>query len=156
MHEHDRALAHLEGAVDQVLHGHALEHHAGSLLVADIVGQLDGAVGRHQTLGRVAAERAHIGDAVADFQVGDARPDCDHLARALVAGGEGHADGRRISAHAEIRVDEIDAGGVRLDLDLALPGRRNVDVLISEDFGTARLVNTHCRDHDFTPLNDFG
>ena len=42
----DRALADLVGAVEQILHGHALEHHAGGLLVADIVGQLHGAVGR--------------------------------------------------------------------------------------------------------------
>ena len=87
-------LLHLVGAVNQVLHGHALEHHAGGLLVADIVGQLHRAIGVEHALGRIAAERSDIGDAVADFEVGHAGADRDHLAGALVAGDERHATAR--------------------------------------------------------------
>ena len=129
------------------MRGHALEHHAGRLLVADVVRQLHRAIGRHQPLLRIAAERHHIGDTVADLEIGHAGADRDHLAGAFIAGDERHADRRRIHAHAEIRVDEIDAAGVLLDLDLARAGRGDLDLLVGQDFGTAGLVNPDCRDH---------
>src|SRR5664279_5325133 len=147
--EADGTLADLVGAVDQILHGHALEHHAGGLFVTDVVGQLHRPVGRHQALGRVTAERSHETDAVAHFQIGHARTDRDY-----VAGDERHADRRRVHAHAEIAVDEIDAARMLLDLDLALPGRRDLHVLEDQSFGTAVFVNAHCRDHSFTPSID--
>ena len=144
----------LKVRLTQVLHRHALEHHAGGLFVADVVRQLDRAVGIEHALGRVAAERPDIGDAVADFEVGHAGADCDHFAGALVAGDERHRR-RRITAVAEIAVDEIDAGGMRFDLDLALAWRRDGDVLESQNFGTAGFMNAHCRDHGFTPFDNF-
>ena len=54
----------------QILRRHALEHHAGGLLVADIGRHLDGAIGRNVALGRIAAEREHRGDTIADLDVG--------------------------------------------------------------------------------------
>ena len=98
-------------------------------------------------LGRVAAERADVGDAVAHLEIGDAGADGDHFAGALVAGDERHADRRGIRAHAEIGVDEIDADRVLLDLDLALSRRRNLNVVECQDFGTAVFVDAHCRNH---------
>jgi hypothetical protein len=144
----------LEGAVEQVLHRHALEHHGGGLLVADRVRQLDSAVGWHVALGRIGAERDHVADAVAHLDVGDARPDRRDLAGALVAGDERHADGRRIEAAAEIGIDEIHPGGVLLDADLALAWRRQLDVFIRQNFGTAVLMHPDCCNHD--NLLEFG
>jgi hypothetical protein len=34
-----------------------------------------------------------------------------------------------------------------LDLDLALAGCGDLNVLVSQNFGTAGFVNAHCRDH---------
>ena len=39
-----------------------------------------------------------------------------------------------------------------LDADLALARRRNVDVLVGQNFRTAGLVNTNCRNHVPLPL----
>jgi hypothetical protein len=147
MDEHDGALADLEGAVEQILHGHALEHHRGGLLIGNVVRQFHRAIGRQQAFGRVAAERHHIGDAVADLDVGNARADRGHLSGAFVTGDEGHADRRGIHADAEIRVDEIDAAGILLDLDLALPRRRDFNIVQCQNVGTAMFVYAHCCDH---------
>src|SRR5262249_11791968 len=67
MDEADRALLDLVGLVDEILHGHALEHHAGRLLVRNIVRQFDSAVGGQQPLRRVSAQWADEGNTVADF-----------------------------------------------------------------------------------------
>src|SRR6185295_7240947 len=85
------ALLDLVGAVDQVLNGHALEHHAGGLLVGNIVGQFYRAIRRHQPFGRVAAKRADKGNPIADLEVGHAGADCHDLAGALIAYNEWHA-----------------------------------------------------------------
>ncbi len=69
-------------------HRHALEHHGGGLLVADIRRQLDRAIGRHKALGGVAAGTVDVGDAVAALEFGDAGADLDHLAGGLIAGHE--------------------------------------------------------------------
>ena len=45
------------GAADQVLRGHALQHHRGGGLEVDRVGQLHQPVGGDHPLGRVGAER---------------------------------------------------------------------------------------------------
>ncbi len=59
------AFADLVRPVDQILDGHALEHHAGGLLIGNVVRQLDRAIGGHHAFGRVAAKRADKGDAIA-------------------------------------------------------------------------------------------
>ena len=147
MNENDVALFHLESAVEQILRGHALEHHRRRLLVADVVRQFHGAFGRQQTLGRIAAERHNIGDAVADLQISDAGTDFSDLPRAFIARDERHADRRGIHADAEISVDEVHATGMLLDLDLALARCRNFDVVQRQNFRTTGFMNAHCCDH---------
>ncbi len=147
VHQNDGALADLEGAVEQILHGHALEHHRRCLFVADVVRQLHRAVGGQQTLRRIAAERRHVGDAVAHLDVGHVGTYGGNGSGALIAGDERHADGGRIHAHAEIGVDEIDAAGVLLELDLARARRADLDILEGQNFRTAGFVYAHCCDH---------
>ena len=125
MDEHVVALLHLVGTPQQVLHRHALEHHAGGLFVADLVRQLHRPVGWQQPLGRIGPERRHIADAIADLDVADPGPDGDDFARPLIAGDERQPDRRGIHAAAEIGVDEIDAAGVVFDLDLTGTRRRH-------------------------------
>ncbi len=148
MDQHVHAFAHLEGAVQQILDRHALEHHAGGLLIVDRVRQLDGAIRRQVAFGRIGAERHHIADAVAHLEVGDARPQRQNLSGAFVAGDERQSERRGIEPAAKIRVDEIDAAGMVLDAHLALAGRRQLDVLVGQDFGPAVFVHPHRCDHD--------
>jgi hypothetical protein len=77
-----------------------------------------------------------------------ARPDRDDLARGLVARHERQSDRRRIHAHAEIGVDVVHARSVLPNLDLALAGRADVDLLVGQDLGAAVLVHPDCCYHD--------
>jgi hypothetical protein len=120
--------------------------------MADVGRHLYGPVGRNVALGRVAAERENGGDTVADLDVGHAGPDRGDIARALIAGDERIAARGRVRAVAEIDVDEVDARGTLLDANLALARRREVDVLVGENLSTARLVNTHRRNHGILPV----
>ena len=83
VHQHGRALLHFEGAIEQILRGHALEHHARGLLVGNLLRQFHRALRRHQTFRGIGAERHHVSNAIADGDIGDARSDGRHLARAL-------------------------------------------------------------------------
>src|SRR5207302_4069631 len=93
------------------------------------------------------AEPRHIPYPISDLDVGHARPDRVDVTGALVAGDERQTDRRRVHPHAEIGVDEIDADGAIPDLDLARARRRHLDLLVAQDFGTARLVHSHRCDH---------
>jgi hypothetical protein len=53
MDEHVVALLHAIGSPQEIFHGHALEHHAGGLLVADLVRQLHRSLRRQQPLGGI-------------------------------------------------------------------------------------------------------
>ena len=96
------------GPLEQVLRGHALQHHRRSLLESDAVGQLHQLRGRHHARLRIrAVRRTGVGDAVARGDVGDA------LANRLDDAGAFHAEaawqGLRIQAGAEVDVDVVQA-----------------------------------------------
>ena len=101
------AFFHLVGFVQQILHGHAFEHHAGSLIIGNIVRQFYCTIGRHQPLGGIAAQGTNKGHAITYLEVGDAWADGHDFAGAFIAGNKRHSDRRRIHPHAEIRIDEI-------------------------------------------------
>src|ERR1700680_3879783 len=145
--EHVVAFLHLVGLPHQVLYGQPLEHHGGSLLVADICGELHCTVCGQQSLRRIGAKPRDIADAVTDLDFGDTRADPDDFAGALVTGDERQADGGWVHAHAEISVDEIDAAGMIPDLDLPGAGLRHGNILVSQDLRAPHLVYSHCCDH---------
>src|SRR5262249_44353715 len=147
MHEHGHALLDLEGAAHEIFHGHALEHHRGGLLVADIVRELYGAVGRHNPLRGVTAGTADIGDAVAALELVHVRADRYDLAGGFIAGDERQAARCRIEADAEVHVDEIDAAGVLLDAQLARSRSGNVDLFVGQNLGPADLVHAYRSNH---------
>jgi hypothetical protein len=124
----------LAGTAQQVLRGHALQHHRRTGLEVDRVGQLDQAVGRDVAHFGIGADRAAgIGDAVADLEVRDrAAHRLDH-AGAFEADAGRH--GQRIGAGAVVDVDVIEADGV---------------------VAHARLVGRRVADADFFPAQDFG
>ena len=152
VHQNRMALLDLEGAPHQVFGRHALEHHAGGLVVADIGRHRHGAIGRNEALGRIAPEREHRRDPVADLDVGHAGADRDHIARAFIAGDERVAARRRIGALAKVGVDVVDADRALLDADLVRPRRREVDILEGQDLGTAGFVHTYRRNHVSLPF----
>ena len=147
VNEHVIALGDLVSPPQQILHGHPLEHHRGSLFIAYAVRQLYRPVGGKQAFCRIRAERAYVADAITDLDVGRAGADRDHLPCPLIAGNERQPDGRRIHAHSKIRVDEVDAGGMVLDLDLTRARVRHGNILVSQHFGPADLVYSHRCDH---------
>ncbi len=151
MHQHIHPLFDLEGAAHKVFDGQALEHHAGRLLVTDVVGQLYRAVGRHIALLRVAARPLHVGDAITALEFADAGADLDHFTGGFIAGNERQAAGRRIEAGAKVCVDEIDADRVLLDAQLARTGRGNFDFLVGENLGTADFMHAYRRNHFLLP-----
>ena len=152
MDEDRVALPHLVGAVEQILDGHALQHHGGGRLVGDAFRQLHGNGRGNVPLGRVAAQRRHVGHAVADAEAGDAVPKRRDLASRLVAGDEGERR-RLVVAAAEIGIDVVDADRGLADAELAGPGGRQIDFFVSEYLGPAVLMNPNCRDHVSLPLH---
>ena len=88
MDQDGHAGLHLEGAVEQIFGGHALEHHTGGLLIADGGGYLHGAFCRQKTFRRITPERADIADTITDLDVGYPGSDRGHLSSAFIAGHE--------------------------------------------------------------------
>ena len=72
--EHDAVLRNRIGLLHEIAHGHALQHHRRRGLVGDIGRQLHQPVRRDQPLLGIAANRAGIGHAVANREVGHASP----------------------------------------------------------------------------------
>ena len=136
----------LEGLVQQVVHGQALQHQHGGLLVGDHVRQLHQPVGRHDAFAGIAAEPERVGDAVAGMKAGHARTDVDDIARGFVAGDERQRR-RLVEAGAEVGVDEVQAAGALADVHLALAGCGNLDVLIGEDLRPSRLMHPYRLGH---------
>ena len=147
VHKHVHPPLDLEGAPYQVFHRHALEHHGGGLLVVDIGREFYRAIGRHHPLRGIAAGTADIGDTVAALEFAHAGADLHDLAGGFIAGDERQATRRRVEAHAEVHVDEIDAAGVLLDADLAGARRRHVDLFIGQNLGPTDLVHAYRSNH---------
>ncbi len=128
------------GAAQQVLHRQALEHHGGTGLEGDSVGQLADAFGRHHTQLAVAAGRlAGVGGAVAHLQVRDALAHgLDHT-RGLHAELQRH--GQLVHAAALVDVDVVQAHRLVADADLAGAGFADSDIHQLELFDAAVLVN---------------
>jgi hypothetical protein len=80
----------LDGAVDQVLGGHALQHHRRRLLVAHALGHLHELRRADQALLAIGAELAAIGDPVALLEALHLGADLDDHAGALAADRVGH------------------------------------------------------------------
>ena len=137
----------LVGAADEVLRGHALEHHRGCGVEVDGVGEMDQAVRGDDAGGGVGADRAAgIGDAVAGFDGGDVVADGHDGAGAFHAGGGG--EGGFIEAGAEIDVDIVEADGGVFDEGFAGTGVRRGDVLPFHHLRAAGRVEADGLAHD--------
>ena len=146
---------HAIGPPQQVLRGHALEHHRRGLLVADAVRERDQAICGHQpALGVGADRRRGVGHALP-------RPQVAHP----LAHGLDHAGAfeprrerqlrRRIQTAAEIHVDVVQSDRRLPNQRLTGPGRPDVGVLEAQDLRSANLVHAHDTRHLILPLAGF-
>ena len=119
----------------QIAHRHALQHHRRRRLIGDRIRNLHEPVRGDEPFLGIASNRPGISDAVAHGDVRYARPDRDHLARALAARREGK--GRLlVKPGAVIDIDVIHARGVLLDLGLARPRFAGFHFFPLQDFRT--------------------
>ena len=77
----------------------------------------------------------------------DARPDRGDGPRRLVAQAGGELRVFQVLAAAEHRLGAVEPQRLDADLDLALAGRRDLELLDLEDFGAAGLVESHDSRH---------
>ncbi len=120
------------GGVGEVVGGHALQDGGRSLLGGDALWNRDKAGGRgHCELGVGAGDAAPC-DAITCFDDGDVGAEGDDGACGLLTQDVGEVSG--IAAFAEVRVDEIDAGGFDADEGFAGTGFGCWDVAEGEDF----------------------
>ena len=151
VHQDRLAWLHAMRAAQQVLRGHALQHHRGTGGEADRIGQCHQAVGGDGALGGIAADRACIGHAVAGFHVGDARANRDHGAGAFHADGQRHVRGL-VEAGAEIDVDIVQADGLVLDQRLSGTGLGGGHILPLHHFRAAVLMDADGFGHLGSPF----
>ncbi len=138
---HERRLSFLkgEGAVREVVGGHALEHHRGGnprLDERDVEG--------HQVLGggdhvlRVGPRCAREGHVISSGHVLDALTHGVHLARAFEPERAWHVAG--VESRALVDVDKVHAGGGELYARLAGARFGDLDFLVTEGLRPAKLV----------------
>ncbi len=135
-----------EGSAQQIVRGHALQHHRRGLLVGDGIRDRHQPVGRDQTALGVGAERPGVGDPLADPNLAHALADRFDHAGALLTRDEGQTR-RRIQAAPEIDVDEVESDRCLPDQGLAGPGRPDLNLLELQNLGPARLVHPYDTGH---------
>jgi len=138
----------LEGPLDEVLGGHALQHHRRGGLERDAVRNLHRPVRRVEAdLGVRAEGRRGVRHAIAGLELGHARAHRFDDARGL--GPRAARQRQRIQAGALIDVDEVEADRVIANADLARSGVADLDVLPDEHLGATGLVEADCLGHHF-------
>ena len=99
-----------QGALEQILHREALEHHGRACVEVDGVGQFADVFSGHDTRFAIASgRRTGIRSAVAGFQMRDALTHSFHHARGFHAQTMRH--GQRVQTGAVVDVDEIQTHG---------------------------------------------
>jgi len=130
--------------VQQVVRGHALQHHRGRDLEVDAVGDADELVGRDEAGRRMCTERFRAGHRVTHVETGHIRAELHDPAGHLVPEHERRR--ARVVPFTFVNVLEIDAGGGHLDQDLPCLGPRAGERPHLEDLRAAVLRNHQCAD----------
>ncbi len=143
VHHHRVVLADREGAVAQVVRGHALQQHGRGR------GQVDAVRHRYRRrrgqhgLVRIAAGRPGPGDPVAHREPGPG-PGGGDRAGPLLAEHERQLAGVRVTAFPGVDVGEVDAGRGHVHQQLPRPWLGGRDVFDLEYLGAAVLAHHHC------------
>ena len=137
------------GAAHQVLRGHALEHHRRRLLLRDVVGQPDQALGREQPrLGigpQIGPLDPGIGHAVAGLDDGDVF--AHGLDHAGPLGPEDRGQGDRVHAAAVVRIDVVEPHRRVANERLARARPADLDLVPGQDLGPAGPMYAHGHGH---------
>ena len=136
----------------QVLDGHALQHHRRGLARVDPGGDLHDLPGRHQALLRVGADRGRgIGDPIPRRRRVDTLPDRFDDPGALHPRRKRERR-RGIEPGAEVDVDVVEPYRFVPDPDLAGSGRADLDVFPPHRIGAAGAMDPDCLGHECPPL----
>jgi len=133
--EHLVAAADGVGGVSEVVGGHALEHGSGSLLEGDGFGDLDEAVGGGDGQLGIGSGNAAPGDAVTNFYSGNAVTNGDDGPGGLLS--ESIREFGRVTALAEVDVNEVHTGGFEANKGFARSGCGSRQIAEGEDFGSS-------------------
>src|SRR6185437_83785 len=139
-----------KGLAQEISGGEALEHQRRGHLVGDEIGQLHQPLGRGDALFGIATQAMDRGDAITFFELDDARPDFEDLARAFIA--EDAGERRGIKPGADIGVYEVEAAGALAEAHLAGAGAAELDVFEAQHLRPAAPVQTDDRHHRFPPV----
>ena len=99
------------------MRGHALEQGGGGELHTQALWDLDQLSGGNESVFRIAADDAGGRDGIAGFESGDSGTKLFHGARRFAA--RDHGEGGLVNALPKVDLDEIDAGGLNADENLA-------------------------------------
>ncbi len=150
------ARLHPVGAPQQVLSGHALQHHGGGGALVDGVGQRHHPVGGDQSdFGVSADRRTGVGHPVAGLEFGHALADRFHPPRAFHAQRPGQRR-QRIQAGTVIDIDVVEPDGGMAHPELAGAGIADLDFFPAQDFGTTVLMNADRSRHGFLLRRIYG
>jgi hypothetical protein len=117
----------------------ALEYDRSGFFKADLIGQRYDALGGRKRVRRLAAGSEDEGDPVADSDVGDVGANGFHDAGAFESERQGQV--AFVKSAAQLRVEQIDAGGLDGDQHLASGGGGQRQVFEHHRFGTAGSMN---------------
>ena len=148
MNEDGVARLHAVGTAQQVLRGHALQHHRCALLEAECLRQFHQPVGRDQAHLGVGADRpAGIRDAIAGLEILHLGADRLHHPRPFQADAGGQR--QRIGAGTVVDVDKVQADGVMAHARLVRARIADGDLFPFQYFGAAGLVEADGVGHGY-------
>ena len=144
----------LEGhcPVEEVFHGHTLQHHRGTFLKRHFIRQWADLCSRHHPCLGIGAGRVRgIGGAISNFQVRDALANSLDHARCFHAHRVRQL--HRVEANPLIDVNKVKSNGLMLDADFAFCRRADLEVHQVELLGATVLVDHCCKRHIRSPVS---
>lgn len=146
MNQHRIAWLYPVGTAQQILRGHALQHHGGALLETDRFGQAHQPVGRHVADFGIGPERpAGIRDAIAGGQIGHPVPHGFDHPRCLQPDAGGQRD--RIQSGAVVGIDEVQAHRMMTHPHLTWGGLGQHHRFPLQNLRTSGLMKADCVRH---------
>jgi hypothetical protein len=141
MHKAARRRSERKSRGREIVRGEALEQNRRGFFKADLVGQRYDPLCGRKRMGSVTARSEDEDHAIADGDMVDIGADGFNDAGAFEPERQGQV--AFVKSAAQLRVEEIDAGGFHGGQNLAVPGRRQRQILERHRFGAAAGMNTH-------------
>src|SRR6185436_19573358 len=113
--------------------------------------QLDRAFSGEIALRCVCTERKYVSDAITLLDAFHAGTDGRYDSSTFIARDKRKARSR-IKTRTEVGIDKVQAYRCLLDADFTRTGVLELDLLVLENFGSADLMHTYCRNHINLPF----